>query len=68
MDSIKVNRMILDKVEARDLPAHVKGFIREVLRHEQEGLGLDFPRYTRTFQGLLNKYAGGEAEIESGKL
>lgn len=56
MDSVKINRMILDKIEAKDLPPHVKGFIREILQHEQGRLDQDMPRYSRTYENLINKY------------
>lgn len=57
MDSLKINRMILDKVEARDLPPRVRAFMRELLQHEQGGLDQDMPRYSRAYKRLLNKYA-----------
>ena len=56
MDSIKINRMILDKVEERRLPSYVKGFIREILQHEQGRLDQDMPRYSNAYENLINKY------------
>lgn len=56
MDSIKINRMILDKIEAREIPPNVKGFLREILQHEQGGLDQDMPRYSRAYEILINRY------------
>jgi hypothetical protein len=56
MDSIQINRMILDKVEEKQLPPHVKGFVQEILQHEQGGLDQDMPRYSRAYEVLINKY------------
>jgi hypothetical protein len=64
MDSLKINRMILDKVDAKDLPPHVKGFVREILQHEQGGLDQDMPRYSRAYKRLINKYVRENDDTE----
>lgn len=56
MDPTKINRLILDKLEAQVVPSHVKGFIREILQHEKGGLDQEMPHYTNQYQNLLNKY------------
>ncbi len=65
----QINQMILDKLEAKDIPMHVKGFIGEILQHENGGIDQERPQYTRTYDNLLNKFMlqQDEARINHGE-
>lgn len=65
MDPTKINRLILDKLEAQDISPHVKGFIREILQHEKGGLDQERPHYTSQYKNLLNKHVQRWEEVDS---
>lgn len=64
MDAININRMILDKLEEKDLGPDVKGFIHGILQHEKGGLNQVMPQFTQAYTILLDRYAEHALETE----
>lgn len=56
VDPSRVNPMIMEKLEERDLPSPLKKFLRDVLIFERGKLDQDKPHYTAKYKNLLNKY------------
>jgi len=52
-----INKIILDKIEDREMDDTVKKFIKEVLSFEKGKIDEQRPRYTNYFENLLNKYS-----------
>lgn len=56
MSTSQLNRLILQKLDEKDLPIHVKEFIRDILLHEKGRLDQENPHYTTAYKTLLDKY------------
>ncbi len=54
--NMSINRLILDKLRERDVPTHVKDFIRDVLQHERGIMDQKNGRYSEEYKSLLNQY------------
>ena len=56
MSTGKINPLIMDKLEKRDIAPHIKGFLREVLQYEKGKRDQAYPHFTSEYENLLNKY------------
>lgn len=65
IDPSRVNPMIMEKLEERDLPSPLKEFLREVLIFEKGKLDQTQPHYTAKYKNLLNKYVEQSQETSA---
>ena len=56
VDPSRINPIIMDKLEDRDLPPDLREFLRDILKFERGKLDQDKPHYMSEYENLINKY------------